>query len=365
MRIVIDTSAGPLVPRRYVARLLPLVLILWPAGNAAADRLITHYTPREAIAKSDSATYLKEGDTVAGFEVSSAYDLSRIHPVDGTVQPHYGVDVATPEGTKVIAPASLRVACWWDRNGGGLVAEVSEPKSIKSAYKLLHLSYCTPGNYSQGQTFALTGATGQGTGAHIDARRTDKAEPTREDIEPFLTGKPAKPTLSDLELVCTIGAAEGTRDSNCHPNQNYLSHTDPGNGANNIGTFSYQHGARSPEEADRKQLKRLRMAETDLQAAAIAKFGRPLSKVALAAALDLWNQSPKAAADFVQHLPTANPTEKQIVDARSRSYVNSSTGQLDAPGLGNNHEQVEADQARRTGEVINQLQRRRLNKLDR
>ena len=107
------------------------------------------------------------------------------------------------------------------------------------------------------------------------------------------------------------------------------------------------------------------MAETDLQAAAIAKFGRPLSKVSLAAALDLWNQSPKAAADFVQHLPTANPTEKQIVDARSRSYVNSSTGQLDAPGLGNNHEQVEADQARRTGEVINQLQRRRLKKLDR
>ena len=354
MRIIIDTT-GPLLPRRYVARLLPLALIVWPAGNAVADHLITATTPRKAAI---GPSYLSAGDKVAGYEVSSAYDLARTHPVDGTVQPHYGVDVATPEGTELIAPASLKVACWWDRNGGGLVAEVAPSESIESVYKLLHLAYCTPGDYRQGEAFALTGATGIGTGAHLDLRRTDKAEPTREEIEPFLTGKPAKPTLSDTELVCSIGAAEGTRDRNCRPNRHYIGHTDPGNGADNIGTFSYQHGANSPEAADKKQLSRLRTAEKDVQAAATAKFGKPLSKTALAAALDLFNQSPKAAADFVEHLPTANPTAAQIITARSQSYVDPATGRLDAPGLGNDAEQVEADQARRTGEVVDQLQRR-------
>ena len=79
---------------------------------------------------------------------------------------------------------------------------------------------------------------------------------------------------------------------------------------------------------------------------------------ALAAALDLFNQSPEAATDFVEHLSTANPTEAQIIEARSRSYVNPATGRLDAPGLGNDAQQVEADQARRTGEVVESLQRR-------
>ena len=357
MRITIDTT-GPLLPRRYVARLLPLVLILWPTGNAIADHLITAITPRTEMPTGSAPIYLEEGDTVAGYEISSTYDLQRLHPVDGTVQPHYGVDVATPEGTEVIAPATLKVACWWDRNGGGLVAEVSEPTAAKSVYKLLHLSYCTPGNYSPGETFALTGATGKGTGAHLDLRRSDKAEPTKQDIEPFLTGKPAAPTLSDREITCAIGAAEGTRDLNCKPNQHYAGHTDPGNGAANIGTFSYQHGAKSPEEADKKQLQRIRAAEEELQAAAAAKWGKPLSVTALAAALDLFNQSPEAAVDFVEHLPTANPTEAQIIEARSRSYVNPVTGRLDAPGLGNDAQQVEADQARRTGEVVESLQRR-------
>lgn len=363
MRITIDTK-GPLLPRRYMARLLPLALILWPTGNAVADYLITGVTPRTETTAASSPVYLDPGDEVAGYEVTSGYDLARTHPVDGTVQPHYGVDVATPTGTELIAPASLKVACWWDKNGGGLVAEVSDPAAAESVYKLLHLHYCTPGNYTQGETFALTGATGKGTGEHLDLRRTDKSEPSKQDIEPFLTGVPAKPTLTDTELACAIGAAEGTRDRNCETNQHYAGHTDPGNGAANIGTFSYQHGADSPEEADRLQLERLRGAEEQIQAQAAAKWNKPLSRPALAAALDLWNQAPLAATDFVEHLPNPNPTEAQIITARAESYVNPATGELDAPGLGNTAAQVEADQARRTGEVMDSIQRRRLEQLD-
>ena len=332
-------------------RLLPVALMLWPAGNAIADHALSPLFSRSAI--SNEPVYLSEGDRVAGYEVRSAYDLARVHPVKGTVEPHYGIDVATPIGTKLIAPSEIAVRCWYDINGGGEVAVVNDE------VQLLHLSTCVAGRHAPGDTFALTGESGLGTGAHLDARRMDKAEPSKQDIEPYLTGElPAgfDSELSDRTLICSIGAAEGTRDRDCNPTYAYSGHTDPGNGADNLGTFSYQHGADSPADADRRQLARLRQAEQTLQSQSADKFGQPLSKPAVGAALDLWNQSPQAGESFVSYLPTAQPTSEQIVKARSRSYVDPITGQLDAPGLGNEPSQVEADQARRTDKVIYQLE---------
>ena len=353
-------------------RLLPLAVMLWPAGNAIADHALSPlFTSKNAIAY--EPVYLSEGDRVAGYEVSSNYDLARVHPVRGTVEPHYGIDVATPVGTKLIAPTTIEVRCWYDTNGGGEVARVTPADGDEM--QMLHLSTCVSGRYKTGDAFALTGASGLGTGAHLDARRLDKAEPTKQDIEPYLTGKLPKKVgseLSDRTLVCSIGAAEGTRDKNCDPTAAYSGHIDPGNGADNIGSFSYQHGAASPEDADRVQLTRLRQAEQDLQGQSQSKFGQPLSKPALGAALDLWNQSPRAGESFVDNLPSAKPSTTQIIAARSRSYVDPSTGQLDAPGLGNNSAQVAADQSRRTDAVLHQLERsqkltqqqRRLKQLD-
>ncbi|MGB3766216.1 MAG: M23 family metallopeptidase [Phormidesmis sp.] len=356
MRLRIDTGI-----HINLYRLLPLALILWPAGNAAADRIITHYSPRAEMTTSHK-TYLSEGDIIAGYEVSSDYDLARVHPVKGVVEPHYGIDLATPTGTKIMAPENVSVVCWFDSNGGGEVGTVK--MSDGSTIKLLHLSSCLSGDFEQGATFARTGSSGIGTGAHLDVRRADKAEPTREDIEPLLTGKPMRTVLSDRDLTCSIGAAEGTRDRNCNPTVAYSGHTDPGNGADNLGSFSYQHGADSPADADRRQLVRLRQAESDLQQRSQQRWGQPLSKPALGAALDLWNQAPLAGESFVDELPSPNPTSEQIVAARSRSYIDPATGKLDAPGLGNDPVKVEADQERRTDEVLNQLQQRRIESLD-
>ena len=355
MRLKIDTGIN-----LNLYRLLPLVLILWPAGNAAADCIITHYSLRAEMSENHE-TYLSEGDTVAGYEVSSAYDLQRIHPVKGMVEPHYGVDLATPIGTKLLAPEQVDVVCWWDSQGGGEVATVR--MSDGKVLKLLHLSSCVSGTFEPGTTFARTGDSGTGTGEHLDVRRADKTEPTKEEIEPLLTGKPARYLLSDIEIICAIGAAEGTRDLNCQTNEYYAGHLDPGNGADNLGSFSYQHGASSPAEADRRQLARLRKAEVIIQQQAEQKFGSSLSKAALAAALDLWNQSPQAGNDFVNHLPSTNPTTEQIVRARSRSYVDPQSGQLDAPGLGD-EQAVRADQKRRTAEVEQSIQQRRLERLE-
>ncbi|PZO13841.1 MAG: hypothetical protein DCF25_15580 [Leptolyngbya foveolarum] len=336
-------------------RLVPLALMLWPMANVIADYALSPLFLQSAISR--EPIYLSKGDRVADYEVSSDYDLARVHPVSGTVEPHYGIDVATPTGTKLIAPTVIEVRCWYDINGGGEVAEVIPSEG--DAMQLLHLSTCVDGIYKTGDTFALTGASGIGTGAHLDARRLDKAEPSKQNIEPYLTGKlpPRNTELSDLDLVCSIGAAEGTRDSNCQPTAAYRGHTDPGNGADNLGSFSYQHRASTPEDADRRQLTRLRQAEADLQGQAVDKFGQPLSKPALGAALDLWNQSPQAGESLIDHLPSAKPTSGQIIKARSQSYLDPATGQLDAPGLGNDAAQVEADQSRRTGEVLYQLER--------
>ncbi|MGB3515653.1 MAG: peptidoglycan DD-metalloendopeptidase family protein [Elainellaceae cyanobacterium] len=279
-----------------------------------------------------------------------------MHPVHGVLAPHYGVDVETPTGTKVMAPTSVSVECWWDSNGGGEVATVTA--SIGEVHKLLHLSSCANGTYGPGETFARTGASGIGTGPHLDVRRGDKAEPTKEEVEPFLTGELVTSYLSDQDIVCTIGAAEGTRNNHCQTTNYYNGHTDPGNGAQNLGTFSYQYPASSPADADRQQLRQLRGAEKTLQTQAIDKWGQPLSKTAMAAALDLWNQSPAAGEDFVHHLPRPTPTAAEIIAARSKSYVDPVTGQLDAPGLGSNPTQVEQDQARRTGAVLKQLEKR-------
>lgn len=343
-------------------RLVPLALMLWPAGNAVADYVLASL--RISTTNTGEPVYLAEGDKVAGYKVSSEYDLDRVHPVKGIVEPHYGIDLATPIGTKLIAPTTIQVGCWYDINGGGEVAVVDQQ------VQLLHLSTCIAGTHSAGETFALTGDSGLGTGAHLDARRLDKTEPSKEEIEPYLTGKlPAAPfpvigkrtdsTLSDRELICGIGAAEGTRDRRCRPTTAYSGHIDPGNGADNLGTFSYQHGAGSPEDADKRQLVRLRRAETDLQSQSKAKFGKPLSKPALGAALDLWNQSPQAGEAFVEHLPSPTPTNVEIVQARSRSYLNPITGELDAPGLGNDAITVEVDQARRTDAVLDQVEQDR------
>ncbi|OLP18842.1 hypothetical protein BST81_07950, partial [Leptolyngbya sp. 'hensonii'] len=77
----------------------------------------------------------------------------------------------------------------------------------------------------------------------------------------------APPSVIDLDLLFqggsfslvakAVGAAEGTRTPDGGRTWAYYGHRDPGNGVWNLGSFSYQHGADSPAEADVKQLRRL------------------------------------------------------------------------------------------------------------
>lgn len=140
-------------------------------------------------------------------------------------------------------------------------------------------------------------------------------------------------------LFRAIGAAEGTRGPDGGFNPAYQGHKDPGNGVWNIGTFSYQHGAPDPEAADAKQVERLRAFESRLYAQA-QELGIVLTKEVVLNALDLWNQSPRAAEggtgrfgsrsflanldDLIQvgEAKNGDYSPENIIKARTRSYLN-------------------------------------------
>jgi hypothetical protein len=158
-----------------------------------------------------------------------------------------------------------------------------------------------------------------------------------------------------------VGSAEGTRRPDGGKNPAYRGHTDPGNGKWNLGSFSYQHGARSPEEADIKQLRRLQLQHEIIQTQA-KKRGLTLGVEEQLNAIDLANQSPLAALEadgFIDRLSQAYQQGYRgadaILQARVYSYFNTRTNFWDAPGLGNTEASIRHDQARRQAAVASAL----------
>ncbi|MGK7902441.1 MAG: M23 family metallopeptidase [Hormoscilla sp.] len=181
---------------------------------------------------------------------------------------------------------------------------------------------------------------------------------------------------SDSPLAIAIGAAEGTRRGDGSKKLAYYWHTDPGNAADNFGTFSYQHLhakekkpvqlvrdkfqkglksalARLPHKADRRQLLRLKKYHDQLQEQALAQ-GIELTREELLNGLDLCNQSPAAglwSGGYIDRLAQmkqlVDDPEEQILEARTWSYWDMEKNSWDAPGLGNNYDSIRRDQQRR------------------
>ncbi len=195
---------------------------------------------------------------------------------------------------------------------------------------------------------------------------TLEVPPTALPPTPLSSAAPAPPAATfqgdlaplfaggvDSLVARAVGSAEGTRTPEGHRNPAYYGHVDPGNGAWNLGTFSYQHGAASPEEADTRQLQRLQRQTRALQAQATAK-GLTLSQRELLNGIDLANQAPLAAlgrGGYIDWLAQARslsmPEAEGIVWARTRSFLDPDTQRWNAPGLGNTVHSITRDQARR------------------
>jgi hypothetical protein len=167
---------------------------------------------------------------------------------------------------------------------------------------------------------------------------------------------------ADSLVAIAVGSAEGTRTPHGEKNPAYYGHTDPGNGVWNLGSFSYQHGAATPEEADVKQLARLRsQAETIARKA--ADQGLVLSLEEQLNGIDLANQAPKAVLDnagYVEWLAEAHKRgmtgSEAILWARVQSFIDPYTQTWDAPGLGNSESRITRDQERRMLEIAKAIQ---------
>jgi uncharacterized protein (TIGR02594 family) len=135
---------------------------------------------------------------------------------------------------------------------------------------------------------------------------------------------------SNAAAAIVIGNAEGTRRPDGGFTAAFGGHTDPGNAAHNRGSFSYQHAASSPADADRRQLQTLQGRLPAYEAAARGA-GLDPSNVRLASAyLDLYNQSPSAAQRFLNQLDTlrGRPLDvATLTQLRVNSFVDASTGE--------------------------------------
>ncbi len=103
--------------------------------------------------------------------ISGVYGSQRI--LNGKPrQPHFGVDVAAPVGTRVVAPAGGIVTLAYPDmyfSGGTLI--IDHGHGLSSAFLHLHKILVAKGQrVERGQEIAEVGATGRVTGPHLDWR---------------------------------------------------------------------------------------------------------------------------------------------------------------------------------------------------
>ena len=162
---------------------------------------------------------VQKGEKIAGYTVTSGYgwrDTTNLPT--GASEDHKGVDLATPIGEPVYAigkpGTKVKVECWTDGDGGGLVAEIAPESMPEMQFQALHLSECKTGVWNAGDTIARTGDTGIGA-PHLDWRQRDKAtgqhqHPQKGYLLWALTGrKPRSPLGKQLEDE--IKESEGLR----------------------------------------------------------------------------------------------------------------------------------------------------------
>jgi len=86
-------------------------------------------------------------------------------------QPHYGIDVAAPVGTAVVAPAAGVVSYAEDMYFSGGTLVLDHGHNLSSSFLHLEKILVHVGErVAQGDIIALVGATGRVTGAHLDWR---------------------------------------------------------------------------------------------------------------------------------------------------------------------------------------------------
>ncbi|MGJ5674333.1 MAG: M23 family metallopeptidase [Nostochopsis sp.] len=137
-----------------------------------------------------------------GYPFSNKYQVSspfgwRIHPITGKSKFHYGMDIAAPPKTKVLA-ARNGVVKFAETNGGygkTVVLEHSNPKE-RTLYAHLSSIKVQPGqSVESGTVVGLVGSTGFSTGPHLHFELRQPRAKRWKSIDP-LTRLGQKPSPS-------------------------------------------------------------------------------------------------------------------------------------------------------------------------
>lgn len=125
-----------------------------------------------SLAALTALIYLTKNKTMNWLQPVSARIVGgygvRTHPVTKEQNFHNGIDLATPEGTAIQAPADARVIKVYKNDIGGLQIILQHEKGFKTGYAHLQSSSVKEGDeLIKGQIFARTGKSGRVTGAHL------------------------------------------------------------------------------------------------------------------------------------------------------------------------------------------------------
>lgn len=100
--------------------------------------------------------------------LSSQFSRSRFHPILHENRPHEGIDVTTPTGTPIVAPAAGRVIFAGSDKGFGLTVEIDHGNGIRTRFAhCSRLAVRTGQQVTRNQLIAAVGSTGLSTAPHL------------------------------------------------------------------------------------------------------------------------------------------------------------------------------------------------------
>ena len=111
--------------------------------------------------------------------VSSGYSASRMHPIHHMPLPHEGVDIATRQGTPIVATAQGKVSFTGRRDGYGLTVQIQHGFGYETLYGHASQILVRRGQeVERGEVIALVGRTGITTGANVHYEVRQNGRPT-------------------------------------------------------------------------------------------------------------------------------------------------------------------------------------------
>jgi len=116
--------------------------------------------------------------------VTRPFHLSlKVHPVDGSLKPHHGVDIAAPKGSPVRAAIAGKVAFAGWVGGYGNTIILSHTGGVQTLYAHLDSFHVDEGAYVRfGDLIGRVGATGKVTGAHLHFEKRVAGHPVPPGI---------------------------------------------------------------------------------------------------------------------------------------------------------------------------------------